>query len=298
MEKKKLLFLVNPHAGKSEIKGKALDVIDLFIRNGYEVVVHTTQRQLEVSKFVAEQACGYNHVVACGGDGTLNEVVSGLMACEKRPTLGYIPAGTVNDFASSLGLSKNILQAAQTAVCGKRFSCDIGAFNDRYFTYIAAFGAFTDVSYQTSQPAKNLLGRVAYILEGITRLPAIKAYHMKVLHDGQTVEGDFLFGMVSNSRSVGGFPLTGNLDISMNDGLLEVLLVRNPQNAIQAQQLLNSILRKEFDSEFIIGFHTQTLEVEAPDPVPWTLDGEFGGDIKTANIQNCHKAIEILTAAQ
>ena len=295
MKRKKLLFLVNPHAGKSEIRHKLLEIVDLFVRHGWEVTVHTTQRPLEIPKLVKRRAKRYELVVCCGGDGTLNETVAGLMACDPRPMLGYIPAGTVNDFASSLGLSKNMPEAARAIMEGVPFCCDIGGFNDRYFTYIAAFGAFTDVAYQTPQQTKNVLGRAAYILEGIRRLPSIKAYRLTVEHDGGRVEGDFLFGMVTNSRSVGGFRLAGKIDVSMNDGLLEVLLVRNPTNPMEAQQVITAILGQQFDSELILCFRTTAVTFCSAEEVPWTLDGEFGGAVCRAEIVNHPRALQVLT---
>lgn len=157
MDNRRMLFLINPHAGKAEIKGKALDLIDLFVRGGWEVTVHTTQRRLEIADLLPRRAGQYGLIVCSGGDGTLNETITGLMRClpEGRPPVGYIPAGTVNDFASSLGISKNMHEAAATILSGEPFLCDVGAFGDRYFSYIAAFGAFTDVSYQTPQQSKT-----------------------------------------------------------------------------------------------------------------------------------------------
>jgi len=289
-----MLFLINPSAGKSEIKNKALDIIDLFTKNGWKVTVHTTQRPLEIPSIVMRSAGQYHMIVCCGGDGTLNETVTGLMHCENRPLLGYIPAGTVNDFAYSLHLSKNMITAAHTIVNGVPFACDIGAFEDRFFTYIAAFGAFTDVSYQTPQQSKNILGRAAYFLEGIKRLPSIRAYQMTVTHDRGIIEGEFLFGMITNSISVGGFKMTDRIDVSMNDGLLEVLLVRNPMVAAEGQQIMNDFLPQEYDSEFFVRFRTKKLHVFSPETVQWTLDGEYGGTLSEVRIENKPRAIQIL----
>lgn len=291
----KLLFLINPHAGKAEIKNKALEIIDLFIQNGYEVTVHTTQAPMEIPQILKRTGKKYDLIVTCGGDGTLNETVEGLLRLkDNAPPLGYIPAGTVNDFASSLGISKNMTEAAKDILNGKLFLCDIGIFEKRFFTYIAAFGAFTDVSYQTPQEFKNLLGRAAYILEGIRRLPSIQSYHIQIEHDGQTDEGDFLFGMVSNSTSVAGIKVADKANILMDDGLLEVMLVRNPGNVAQAQALLSAILRREMDSEFLLSFRTSRLFLSADTDVPWTLDGEFGGAVSKADISVCPKALKIL----
>ena len=236
----------------------------------------------------------YDLIVCCGGDGTLNETIDGLMRCAQRPPLGYIPAGTVNDFASSLGISKNILQAAHTILQGVPFACDIGSFGARYFSYIAAFGAFTDVAYQTPQQSKNMLGRAAYFLEGIRRLPSIHPYHMKLTHDSGEIEGDFLFGMVSNALSVGGFKLRSP-EIRMNDGLLELLLVRDPKNAAEATAIIGAVLGRDFSSPYITTLRTKQLSISAAEAVPWTLDGEFGGKVETVQIENHHAAITVLT---
>lgn len=296
MEHKKLLFLINPHAGKSEIKYHALTIIDLFIQNKWEVTVYTTQHALEIPKLISSYEGSFDLLVCCGGDGTLNETVNGLMCCQNRPLLGYIPAGTVNDFASSLHISKNMLTAAHDIIYGRPFLCDIGLFNKRYFTYIAAFGAFTDISYQTPQQAKNLLGRAAYFLEGIKRLPLMKPYSMTLTHDSGTLSGDFIFGMVTNSTSVGGFKIKEGFPVSMNDGLLEVLLIRNITSVIQAKQIINAVLRQEFDSEFVIAIHTSHLFIHSEEPVSWTLDGEYGGCIDSVHIDNQHHALSILSA--
>ena len=291
---RKLLFLINPHAGRAEIKTRALEAIDLFVKAGWEPTVRTTQRPLEIPELLEARANEFELVVCCGGDGTLNETVSGLMQCDPRPLLGYIPAGTVNDFAYSLGLSKNIREASQAIVEGTPFPCDVGRFGDRYFSYIAAFGAFTDVSYQTPQESKCRLGRAAYILEGIRRLPTIKTYRMSITHDGGQVEGDFLFGMVSNAISVGGFRLHEDFAISMNDGLLEVLLVRSPEDLTQTRSLIRASLQQELDSEYLVSLRTSHLLCEAEEEVPWTLDGEYGGSLRSVEVRNCHQAIRVL----
>lgn len=289
-----LLFLINPHAGKSEIKTCALDIIDLFTKNGWRTTVRTTQRRLEIPEILAEEAQNYELVVCCGGDGTLNETVSGLMLCDPRPMLGYIPAGTVNDFASSLHIPKNMRAAAQNIVSGIPFSCDIGRFGDRFFTYVAAFGAFTDVAYETPQQSKNLLGRAAYVLEGVKRLPSLKSYPLRVEHDSGCVEGDFLLGMVTNATSVGGFRMGDRIGVELDDGLLEVLLIRNPENAVQAQQTINALLRRDFSSGCITGVRTRRARFFCGSETPWTLDGEFGGASEEVVIENLPRALKIL----
>lgn len=288
-----ILFLVNPHAGRSEIRGKLLEVIQIFSEGGFEVTVRPTLYPGEIPKILRRSAGRFDIVVCCGGDGTLNETLNGLMPLSVRPPLGYLPGGTVNDFAASLGIPRSPTEAAQTIVRGDSCRIDVGRFAERYFSYIAAFGAFTEVSYQTPQQSKLLLGRTAYILEGIKRLPELKAYPMRVEGDGFSCEGDFLFGMVSNSSSVGGFRLGDRQRVSMTDGLLEVTLVRNPQNVSQLTAVINSILRQDFDSEFVHSFKSAHARFVSPNAVPWTLDGEFGGSPGEVSVSVASRAIRV-----
>lgn len=233
-------------------------------------------------------------VACCGGDGTLNETVTGLMRLDPRPPLGYLPAGTVNDFASGLGISRELEAAAQKAVSGTPFDCDIGRFGDRYFTYVAAFGAFTDVAYQTTQQSKNMLGRMAYVLEGVKRLTSLKYYHMALEYDGGECEGDFLFGMISNATSVGGLKLLNDTRISMNDGMFEVLLVRNPSSLPEAQQVINAVLLHDYSSPLITAIRTSRVVVRCAGETPWTLDGEFGGAPERVEIENLRLALRVI----
>ena len=290
--KKKMLFLINPHAGKSEIRNCLLDIIDLFTKHDFSVTTRTTQPS---GKNFKEGDDRYDLIVCCGGDGTLNESVNGLMELKSRPLFGYIPTGTVNDFATSLGLSRNPLEAAEAIAKGSAFACDVGLFNEKYFTYIAAFGAFTEVSYQTPQQAKNILGRTAYILEGIKQLPNIKSYHVSFEYSGGKIEDDFIFGMITNSSSVGGFQVNNKTDIFMDDGLFEVTLVKCAKNLTERRMIINSLLLQEADSNFIYTFKTSELHIVSESDIPWTLDGEFGGAPREVNITNQNRALKIIT---
>ena len=293
-----LLFLVNPKAGRAEIKNNLLEVIDQFVKYNWKVVVRTTQYAGELAKIVKAEAEQYDLVVCSGGDGTLNEAVGGLLQSGKRPWLGYIPAGTTNDFAVSLGIPRNALQAAEIIVKGRPFSCDVGLFNERHIVYVAAFGAFTEVSYSTPQQFKNALGRAAYILEGIKHLAEIKGYQLTVEHDGQTICGEFIFGMVSNSISVGGFKMNTKANVSMDDGLLEVLLVKMPRNPMELQGAIAALLLNDFNNPCLHAFHTSTLRISATEEISWTLDGEFGGELQDVQIGVLHKAYEIIIPAE
>ena len=291
---KKLLFVVNGHSGKGKIKNKLLDIIDIMIKEGYHVQVHTTQEREDATKVVREQAKYYDLVVCSGGDGTLDEAVTGMMQSEVRTPLGYIPAGSTNDFANSLEIPKDMIQAAKTAVLGVPFSCDVGEFNGDYFIYVAAFGIFTDVSYATSQELKNALGHVAYILEGAKRLHTIKSYHMRVEYDGNEIEGDFLLGMITNSTSVGGFKNMTGKDVKLDDGMFEVTLIHKPKNIIELNTIIASLTNLKDETDLIDSFRADSVKFYSEEEIPWTLDGEFGGDHKEVQIKDHCKAVDIM----
>ena len=291
---KKLLFVVNGHSGKGQIKNKLLDIIDIMIKEGYHVQVHTTQEREDATKVVREQAKYYDLVVCSGGDGTLDEAVTGMMQSEVRTPLGYIPAGSTNDFANSLEIPKDMIQAAKTAVLGVPFSCDVGEFNGDYFIYVAAFGIFTDVSYATSQELKNALGHVAYILEGAKRLYTIKTYHMRVEYDGNEIEGDFLLGMITNSTSVGGFKNMTGKDVKLDDGMFEVTLIHKPKNIIELNTIIASLTNLKDETDLIDSFRAESVKFYSEEEIPWTLDGEFGCDHKEVQIKDHCKAVDIM----
>lgn len=290
---KKILFLYNPNAGMGKLKGKLADVIDIFTKAGYMVTAYPTQKRLDA---VEKIQCWHEHfdlIVCSGGDGTLDETVTGMLLGNVNVPLGYIPAGTTNDFATSLGISKDMLESAETAVCGEPFACDIGKFQDDYFVYIAAFGLFTDVSYETDQNVKNVLGHLAYLLEGAKRVFNIPSYKMKVIHDGEIIEDEFMFGMVTNSRSVGGFKGIIGPEIQFDDGVFEVTLIKTPKNPIELNELLGAILLKQLDSKTMYSFKAKEIRFECEEAIPWTLDGEFGGTHQVAVVKNIKEAISI-----
>ena len=290
---KKMLFVYNPNAGKGLLRPKVSDIVDIFVKAGYEVTIYPTQSYRDAYKKVCELEEGYQLVVCSGGDGTIDEVVTGMMLREHTIPIGYIPTGTTNDFANSLHIPKDILMAAHTSVNGAPFACDIGRFNDDVFVYIAAFGLFTDVSYQTKQNVKNVLGHLAYVLEGVKRLYNIPSYHVKVTYDDQVIEENFVYGMVTNSRSVGGFRNIIGKHVVFDDGEFEVTLIKKPRNPLELQEIVTAILTQEDNTEMIYSFKAACLQIEADTPVPWTLDGEYGGKPSKILIQNCHQALNI-----
>lgn len=292
---KRLLFIYNPHAGKELLKPKLSDIVDIFVKAGYEVVIYPTQSYRDAYKKVREYNSDHFDLVVCsGGDGTIDEVVAGMMKREKREPIGYIPTGTTNDFANSLHIPKNLLGAADNAVNGVAFPCDVGRFNDSTFVYIAAFGLFTDVSYQTKQELKNVLGHLAYVLEGTRRLFNVPSYRIRVTHDGETVEDEFIYGMVTNSRSVGGFRNMIGKQVVFDDGLFEVTLIKTPKSPIALQEIIAALLIEQVDTKHMYSFKTGRIEFESLEEIPWTLDGEYGGSHDKVVIENLNKQLQIM----
>ena len=242
---KKLLFIVNPKAGKAAIKNKLLAIIDMFTKADYQVTVYPTQAKKDAVRLVREQASNYDLLVCSGGDGTLDEVVTGIMRASCPVPIGYIPAGSTNDYAKSLGIPSDNIKAAQNIINGTPFLCDVGIFSDRYFVYIAAFGAFTEVSYSTPQQTKNLVGHLAYLLEGARSLTAIKSYSVAVAYDDELVEGEYIFGMVTNSISVGGFKRFRGNEVQYDDGLFEGLFIKQPKNPLELQAIIGALLMND-----------------------------------------------------
>lgn len=297
MAGKKLIFIYNPKAGKGQIRGNLLDILDIFVGAGYEVNVRPTQYAGEAVKLAARKTGKYDLVVCCGGDGTLDEVVTGIMKSGRKKPIGYIPAGSTNDFANSLHIPKNMKQSAEVAIKGEPFACDVGAFNDNFFVYIAAFGLFTEVSYETKQELKNVLGHMAYILEGMKKLTNIKSYHMKITAEETVIEDDFLYGMITNSVSVGGFKgITGKF-VDLSDGVFEVTLVKRPKNLEDLNRILGALTMKDIDAAQMYCFKTSRLTVEAQEEVAWTLDGEYGGRHRAVAIENRKQALDIMVPA-
>lgn len=292
---RKLLFIYNPHAGKGLMGAKLAAFLEEFARAGFLTTVWPTRAKGDATQAAARLGKKFDRVVCCGGDGTLSEVVAGLLTLEKPPMLGYIPAGSTNDFAKNLHLPKGMEKAAATAAAGVPRACDMGRLNGRAFVYVAAFGAFTDVAYDTPQDFKNTFGHFAYILEGMGRLGSLKSYALAVEHDGGVVEGDFIFGMVSNTISVGGFQGLPADQVELDDGLFEVVLIRTPKTPLELNNIFVSAFRQApVEGGPVIGLHSARLKVTCAEALPWTLDGEFGGDPAVAEIENLHRAITLV----
>lgn len=291
----RMLFIVNPRSGKGQIKNQLLTILDIFNKGGWDTQVHITQAPLDAMETAAKLG-GQVDLVACsGGDGTLSETIAGLMQLDQAPALGYIPAGSTNDFASSLGISSNMKRAAANIIGGRRRSIDIGRFcGDRYFVYVAGFGAFTEVSYLTSQDKKNVLGHQAYMLEGVKSLVNLKSYKLRVEAEQMTLEGEFIFGMITNTISVGGFKGLVPQDVALSDGLFEVLLVHTPKTPLDLSNIINYMFLKEEQNEYVYKFKTSHLRILSEEPVDWVLDGEYGGSRREVEVENLSKRIDIV----
>ena len=294
---KKMLFFVNPNAGHAEVRSHLMELLQVFTEGGYAVTVHPTAGPKDLTRQIVERAEAYDLIVCSGGDGTLNEAVSGLMQIpqDRRPLLGYIPSGTTNDVAATLGLSRDFITAAKDIVHGVPYSIDIGSFGeDKWFTYVAAFGLFTDVPYDTPQQDKRVLGGLAYFFNGVRALGDIRPVHVRVTSEGMTQELEVLDGLVCSTTSVAGFHATKDLGVSLNDGKSEVVLVRNFKRLADFNAAAACILRNELTEPYFVTFQTDHVKFEFDEPVAWTLDGEYGGSVTQVELRNHQCALQIL----
>lgn len=293
-EKKKALLIVNPCSGKNKSRAGTFDIVDKFSKSDYEFSIHSTTCQGDATNIVKRELADHDLVVCCGGDGTLNETINGVIDMPKRVPIGYIPAGTTNDLASSLGLPTTIKEATDVIIDGHTNDYDIGLFNNRCFCYVASFGAFSRSSYSTPQKLKNKFGHAAYVAAAIPQVFEIHPTKMRIEYDGGVIEDEFMFGAVSNSLSVGGFFKLPKDKVKFNDGQFEVLLVKKASVIRNIIPTLAKVRKQQYDGKMIMMFQTRKLKITAPDEeVPWTLDGEFGGNHHDVMINVLEKAVEI-----
>ena len=291
---KRLLLIMNPNAGQKTGKKHLADILSLFCKEQYVPTVFMTTAQGDGYTLAKAHAADADLVVCVGGDGTFNEVVSGVIEAGVDKPIGYIPCGSTNDFASGLKLSKSPLQAAKDILAGKPLTYDVGRFGPRYFTYVASFGAFTRVSYATPQNLKNALGHLAYILEGIKDLPNIHPVHMRFETADAVFEDDYVFGAVSNSTSLGGVLTIDPATVDMNDGLFELLLIKFPKNANELSECIRALQEKNYDSPMLTFHSTNKLTVTTSETVDWTLDGEHEAGQPLVLIENCRDAFRLI----
>ena len=296
---KKMLFIMNPFAGMRRANRYLSDIISLFNRADYEVNIRMTAGTGDAANFAEAHSAGMDLVVCCGGDGTLNETITGMLRAGATAPIGYIPAGSTNDFAASLKLSTNIMQAAQDILEGEATFYDVGRFGNRYFTYVASFGAFTQSSYTTPQSIKNLLGHTAYVLSGISELSQIRKEHVRMDIDGELVEDDFLFGAISNATSVGGVLTLDPKLVDMSDGLLEILLVRAPRNLAEITECIQAFQAQNYNNCAMVTFRSaRKVRILANPSMPWTLDGEREDGHWEVSVENIHHAIRLVKKAE
>lgn len=291
-----LLFIYNPTAGKGQVSEGLSQILDVFTKAGWLVTAYPTQDKGDATRAARELGPRFDRVVCAGGDGTLSETVTGLMALDPPPLLGYIPFGSTNDCATTLDLPKVPVQAAAIAAgLGVPRPSDIGKLNGKPFVYVAAFGAFTKVAYDTPQDLKNTFGHLAYIMEGIASLPTITPYHLKVEYDGHVLEDDFYFGMVSNAFSIGGIRLPKSEHVVLDDGLFEVDLIKKPVSIADVANGFQTLLdQTPMSAGARVHFQASHLIFTCDKPIPWTIDGEYGGNLPVNEVMNCQKALTII----
>lgn len=294
---KKLLFVFNPNSGKGQIKNHLLEIVKLFSNDGYEVTVYPTKAEKDGYRHILKNIGRYDRLVCSGGDGTLNETVNAVLESGRSDVpIGYIPSGTTNDFATSLGIPKDMTAAAEHIVSGEPVPCDIGRINgERYFNYVAAFGAFTAVSYATPQALKNVLGHQAYLLEAVKSLTTLKPYSIRLKADNSYAEGNYVYGMISNTKSVGGIKGLAGSYVDLQDGLFEVTLIKQIKTPVEMQQIMTAFLTQNYqECDMILSVKAKHIEVECGEPVSWTLDGEFGGEYKKTTFDVLDSAVKFI----
>ena len=291
----KLLFLYNPKSGKGAMNEYLSQAVDYYSKKGFLTSIYATQKPGDGRKKVMEIGKDFDRIVVSGGDGTLDEIISGSIKANIDPIIGYIPTGSTNDFSVSVEISDDIEKAIKTSVKDEPLSIDVGKFENKYFIYVAAFGSLAEVSYDTDQTMKNAIGRLAYVIEGFKSLKNVKSYHMKLDIDGEIIEGDYMVGAITNSVSVGGFKGITGEDVNLSDGLFEVTLVKSTKNIIQLNEILNELGNANTNSDLLVTRKAKSIKIICDEDVNWTLDGEYGGSLKECKIDVIKQAARINT---
>lgn len=300
LENKKILAIINPTAGRTKSQRGTFDIVDVFSTLGCDFDIKTTTKRGDATEFAKEYGMNYDVILCCGGDGTLNETINGVMCLPERRPIGYVPTGSTCDLATTLGIPSEIRAAVELIISDKRNTYDIGNFNDRHFCYVASFGVGSSFSYTTPQKMKNVFGKAAYFIDPFlchprTLLAGLKPVHIKIEYDDGIIEDDFSFGAISNSTSVGGLITFDRSDVKLNDGMFELLLVRRVKGAADAFKLLGKIQKHNYDGEQIMFLHTKNLKMRFDKPTEWSLDGEFGGSPVDVDFSISYKGIELFS---
>lgn len=293
MNRKKVLVLINPNSGKKNSKESVLDVLNVFSANNYQMEIYLSQKPMDVTRYIEENGERFDVVAVFGGDGTLNEATNGLMKLKHKPVISYFPTGTMNDFGTNFGLTNDMKQCANIACVGHIESFDVGKMNSRYFNYVAGFGAFCNVSYETKQELKKQIGNLAYIIKAIHEIPNLHPYHVKMNLDGKVFEKDLMFGLIINGNRVAGFEMVEQADNTFKDGLFDIILVEHTPNPLELYNYPLGVLHPELNMKYVERYQAKSIIIESQEKLAWTLDGEEGEETLVASIENISQALQI-----
>lgn len=293
MNRKKVLVLINPNSGKKNSKESVLDALNVFSANNYQMEIYLSQKPMDVTRYIEENGERFDVVAVFGGDGTLNEATNGLMKLKYKPVISYFPTGTMNDFGTNFGLTNDMKQCANIACAGHIESFDVGKMNSRYFNYVAGFGAFCNVSYETKQELKKQIGNLAYIIKAIHEIPNLHPYHVKMNLDGKVFEKDLMFGLIINGNRVAGFEMVEQADNTFKDGLFDIILVEHTPNPLELYNYPLGVLHPELNMKYVERYQAKSIIIESQEKLAWTLDGEEGEETLVARVENISQALQI-----
>ena len=293
MNRKKVLVLINPNSGKKNSKESVLDALNVFSANNYQMEIYLSQKPMDVTRYIEENGERFDVVAVFGGDGTLNEATNGLMKLKYKPVISYFPTGTMNDFGTNFGLTNDMKQCANIACAGHIESFDVGKMNSRYFNYVAGFGAFCNVSYETKQELKKQIGNLAYIIKAIHEIPNLHPYHVKMNLDGKILEKDLMFGLIINGNRVAGFEMVEQADNTFKDGLFDIILVEHTPNPLELYNYPLGVLHPELNMKYVERYQAKSIIIESQEKLAWTLDGEEGEETLVARVENISQALQI-----
>ena len=293
MNRKKVLVLINPNSGKKNSKESVLDALNVFSANNYQMEIYLSQKQMDVTRYIEENGERFDVVAVFGGDGTLNEATNGLMKLKYKPVISYFPTGTMNDFGTNFGLTNDMKQCANIACAGHIESFDVGKMNSRYFNYVAGFGAFCNVSYETKQELKKQIGNLAYIIKALHEIPNLHPYHVKMNLDGKVFEKDLMFGLIINGNRVAGFEMVEQADNTFKDGLFDIILVEHTPNPLELYNYPLGVLHPELNMKYVERYQAKSIIIESQEKLAWTLDGEEGEETLVARVENISCALQI-----
>ena len=293
MNRKRVLVLINPNSGKKNSKEYVLDALNLFSANNYQMEIYLSQKPMDVTHYIEENGERFDVVAVFGGDGTLNEATNGLMKLKHKPVISYFPTGTMNDFGTNFGLTNDMKQCANIACVGHIESFDVGKINSRYFNYVAGFGAFCNVSYETKQELKKQIGNLAYIIKALHEIPNLHPYHVKMNLDGKVFEKNLMFGLIINGNRVAGFEMVEQADNTFKDGLFDIILVEHTPNPLELYNYPLGVLHPELNMKYVERYQAKSIIIESQEKLAWTLDGEEGEETLVARVENISQALQI-----